>query len=84
MSHVTQPLSSADNNILLLKNRKFCYIKKYRYRLHLDTYFLILLTFHESLKIGLVNMVIILMMPAKMATPGFLKQWYFILNVITS
>ena len=32
---------------------KFYYIKKYRYRLHFDTYFLILLTFLETLKLFL-------------------------------
>ena len=31
------PLSSADISIFLLENSKFCYIKKYRYRFHLDT-----------------------------------------------
>ena len=35
--------------------------------------FLILLTFREFLKIFLINLVIILMMSAKMATPGLLK-----------
>ena len=52
---------------------KFCYIKKYRYRLYFDTLFLILLTFFESWKIFLINMVTILMMSAKMATLGLLK-----------
>ena len=61
---------------------KFCYIKKYRYRLYFDTswnyssmdaLFLILLTFFESWKKFLINMVTILMMSAKMATPGLLK-----------
>ena len=52
---------------------KFCYIKKYRYRFHLDTYFLTLLTFLKSLRIVLINMVNIFMMSEKMATPGLLK-----------
>ena len=52
---------------------KFCYIKKYRYRLHFGTQFLILLTFLKSLKIFLIKLVIILMMSAKMATPGLPK-----------
>ena len=43
------------------------------YRLHFDTKFLVLLTFLESLKIVLIKKVIILMMSAKMATPGLLK-----------
>ena len=49
---------------------KFCYIKKYRYRLYFDTLFLILLTFFESWKIFLINIVTILTMSAKMDTPG--------------
>ena len=53
--------------------RKFCYIKKYRFRFHLGTYFLALLAFLESLRIFLINMVTILMMSAKMAAPGLLK-----------
>ena len=72
MNHVTHPLSFADTSIFLLEISKFCYIKKYRYRFHLDTQFLILLTFLDSLRISLINMVTILMMSAKMATPGLL------------
>ena len=72
MNHVTHPLSFADTNIFLLEISKFCYIKKYRNRFHLDTQFLILLTFLDSLRISLINMVTILMMSAKMATPGLL------------
>ena len=72
MNHVTHPLSFADTSIFLLEISKFCYIKKYRYRFHLDTQFLILLTFLDSLRISLINMVTILMMSAKMATSGLL------------
>ena len=54
-----------------------CYIMKYRYRLNFSTKFLILLAFLESLKIFLINLVIILMMSAKMATPGLLKITVF-------
>ena len=43
------------------------------YRLHIDTKFLIILTFLESLKIALMKKVIILMMPAKVTTPDLLK-----------
>ena len=57
--HVTHTLSSADICIFSLEISKFCYIKKYRHRLHFDTEFLILLTFLESL----INMVITLMIP---------------------
>ena len=58
---------------------KFCYIKKYRYRLHFD--------FFEPLKIILINVVTILIMAAKMATLGPLKIkvfWNKDYDVITS
>ena len=42
------------------------------YRLHFDTKLLIPLTFLEFLKIVLIKKVTILMMSAKMATPGLL------------
>ena len=67
------PLEFADISIFLPEISKFCYIKKYRYRFHLDTYSLTLLTFLESLRIILIKMVKNLMMSAKMATPGLLK-----------
>ena len=54
-------------NIFSLEIRKFCCIKKYRYRLYFGTQFLILLTFFESLKIVLMNMVTILVISAKKA-----------------
>ena len=66
MNHVTHPLSSADISIFLLEISKFCCIKKYRYRLHFDTKFLILLTFFK-------NCLNNLMMSAKMATLGLLQ-----------
>ena len=56
---------------------KFCYIKKYRYRLHFSTKFLIILDFLESLKICLINLVKVLMMSAKMVTPGLLNITIF-------
>ena len=37
MNHVTRPVSSADISIFSPEISKFCYIKKYRYRLHFDT-----------------------------------------------
>ena len=52
---------------------KFCYIKEYRYWFQLDTSFIILPTFLQSLRIVLINMVTILMVSAKMAIPGLLK-----------
>ena len=57
----------------LFEISKFCYIKKYRYRLHFDKELLIILTFFEYLKIVVINMVTIFMIPAKMATLGLLK-----------
>ena len=52
-------------------------MKKYRYRLHIDTSFVVLLTYFESLRISLMNMVAILMMSAKIATLGLLKITIF-------
>ena len=37
MNHVIHPLSSADIGIFSSEISKFCYIKKYRYRLYFDT-----------------------------------------------
>ena len=73
-------MSSADIKLFSPEFSKFCYIKKCRYRLHFDTQFLILLTFIEFLKIVLTNMITILMMAAKMATPGLLKIKVIILK----
>ena len=73
MNQVTHPVSYTDISIFSPEISKFFYIKKYRYRLYFDTHFLILLTFIESLKIVLINMVRILMMSAKMATLGLRK-----------
>ena len=73
MNHVTNLLISADISIFSSEISKFCYIRKYRYRLHFSISFLILLIFFESLKIFLKNIVKILMMSAKLATPGLLN-----------
>ena len=62
LNHVTYPLISADISNFSLEIIKFCYIKKYMYRLHFNTKFLLLLTFIESLKIVLIKIVTILMM----------------------
>ena len=70
--HMTHPLSSADS-IFSPEISNFCYMKKYRYRLHFDKQFLILLTFRQSLNIFLINLVIIFMITAEMASPGPLK-----------
>ena len=73
MNQVTHLLASADISIFSPKISKICYIKKYRYRLHFHLQFLILLSFIESLKIVLINMVTVLRMSAEMATPGLPK-----------
>ena len=77
MTHVTHPLASADISIFSPEISKFCYIKKYRYRLHFDTQFRVLLSFLESLKIVLINMVRIWMMSGKMATLDLPKIKFF-------
>ena len=64
---MTHPLSSANIRSFSPEISNFYYIKKYRYRLHFNTQFLILLTFFESLKIVLINMVAILMMSTKLS-----------------
>ena len=56
---------------------KFCYIKKYMYRLHFDTKFLVTLAFLESSWFALIKKVISLIMSSKMATPGLLEILVF-------
>ena len=68
------PLEFCWHQHFLPEINKFCYIKKYRYRFHLDTYFLTL----ESIRIVLINMVKILLMSAKMTTPGLFKLRNFL------
>ena len=66
MNHVTHLLSSGDTSIFLPEISRCYYIKKYRYRFHFGTQYLILLTFLEPFpEICLINLVIILMMSAK-------------------
>ena len=83
-SHLTHPSSSADISIFSPEISKFCYIKKYRYRLGFDTSFLYILTFLESSQIAIIIMVKVLMISAKMATPAFVKKGIFQIKVITS
>ena len=66
-------MSSAEISIFSPEISKFRYIKKYTYRLEFDGQFLILLSFLECLVIVLINIVTILMMSAKITTPGLLK-----------
>ena len=74
---LVHPLSSADISIFSLEISNFCYIKKYRHRLHFNTFCLIILTFFESWKVVLINMVTILIMSAKLVTLRFLKTQVF-------
>ena len=59
MNHVTHPLSSTDISIFSPEISRFCYVKKYKYRLYFDKQFLILLPFFEFLQGFLINMIII-------------------------
>ena len=70
---MTHTLSSTDISFSLPEISNFYYIKKYRYRLHFNKKFLILLTLFESLKVSLINMGAILIMSPKLATPGLHK-----------
>ena len=72
MNHVTHLLTSADISIFSPEISKFIYIKKYRYKLHFS-----ILAFFESLKVCLINLVIILMMQAKVTTLGLPKITVF-------
>ena len=71
------PLSSTDMSFFSPEISKFCLIKKYMHRLHVDTKLIILLTFLESIKIVLIKKIAILVTSAKMATPDFLKVKIF-------
>ena len=72
INHVTHLLSSAEFSIFFILKTNF-YIKKYRYRLHFNTQFLISLSVPESLKVALIYMVAVLIILAKLATLGLLK-----------
>ena len=75
---MTHPLSSADIRSFSLEVGDFCYIKKYRYRLHFN------ISFSESLKVVLVNMVRILITSTNLATLGLLKMIVFKINSMRS
>ena len=64
-------MSSADIVIFHRKSTTFVLSSN---RLHFIAYFVIVLTFLESLKVALINMVSILMMSAKLATLGPIKK----------
>ena len=71
----------ADISIFTAEIIFFCYIKKYIYRLHFGTKFLILFNFSWVLKNYVINLFIILMTSAKTATLGFLKVTIFWIKV---
>ena len=84
MNNVARTLSSADITNFSPKVSKFSFIKKYMYRLHFDTKFLILLTFLETVKIVLIKTVTSIMMSAEIATPGLLEKRFFERKIMTS
>ena len=77
MNHVTHPMTPAGISNFSPEISKFFYIKKYMYRLHFDTKFLVLSTFIESLKIVLIKKFKILIMTVKMTAQGILKTTIF-------
>ena len=77
MNHVTHLLSSTSISIFSLEISNFHYIRKYRYTSNFNTWFLIIFTFFESLKVFIINMFAVLMTSAKIATLGFLKEKVF-------
>ena len=66
-------LTSADISIFSLKMKKFCYMRKYSYRLHLKAQILDISTFFESSKVTLVTAVEFSVISAKLVTLGLLK-----------
>ena len=72
MNQMVHHLSSADISNFRRKSENFAISRNTDIDCIL-TYNLILLIFLQSLNIVLINMVTILMMSAKMATPGLLK-----------
>ena len=74
----THHLSSSDISIFSPEISNIFYNGKYRWKLHCSTWFLIVLTFVESLKVVLINMnAILIMMSAKLATPSLLETKIF-------
>lgn len=69
---MTHPLSFRDISIFLPEISNFRY-RQYKQKLNVDTFFLILLTFTESLQVALIKMIAILMMLAKLTIPAILE-----------
>ena len=75
---MTHPLSSVDINIFSLEISNFCYIEKYRQKLHFDAFVIItLLTFVVFLQVFLMNTIAILTISANLATPDLLSTKIF-------
>ena len=72
INDTTHPLSSTDISFFFNNNQQLLLSQKIQIKMHLNPEFSILLTFFESLKIVLINMVAIFMIPAKLATLGLL------------
>ena len=77
INHVIHLLGSADHSIFSLETSNFCYIKKYRHKLHFNTWIKVLLNLFECLKILVINMIAIPMMWAKFTTLSLLKRELF-------
>ena len=86
MNYVTHPMSPAGISNFSPEISEVFYIKKYMYRLHFDTKFLVLCTFLEFLRIVLIKKFKILIMSAKMTAQGILKitifwnKGYYVIN----
>ena len=79
---MTRPLNSAEIRIFSPEAGKFCYIKKYRYRLHFNVFSESLKV--VSLKVVMLNMVRMLITSVHLTTLGLLKIIVFKIIVMTS
>ena len=73
MNHSTHPISSADISIFSVEISKFAILTNTDIDCIVLHNFLFILTFFESLKFVLINMVTIFMMSSKTATQGLLE-----------
>ena len=73
MNHVTHPLSSADISIFYTRNLQIFLYQEIQIQIPFGYIISTISNFSESLRIVLINMVTILAMSAKMATPGLLR-----------
>ena len=78
INQVTNPLNFAEISMFSLGISNFCYIKKFRWRLHFNIWFLIFFNVIESLKVVLINIVAILIKLEKLAPLGLLKRNIFL------